>query len=565
MEALAVNGWFRVDSAAGLPLSRWRTPLIAAIVLSSLTLGCASRQLQISTTRQAQTVVDLEYRQALDNLAMFHLNPSALPSLVTLKTGATQVGDTGSVGFLGAVGLATGATQALNKTVGSSPTLTGTRTIVDQWGSSPVTDDNNLLLLSKAFHCALGHHDLLDDDDANDLAHDLSPQIGTTADISVDRDTLGTIFSQNVVSGALARFMPPDPSRMNPPPGTLEFDALHRARRLELRMLANRLAGVNEIIDAGLTDTLDHEILARSLSFRYSRKLDVALVKESKEIPEDDEDTVWVATVNRGLLVRIFDSEGKKAFDVQLMPAVLEKDKENDVPKAGKSLIIAAYINKNKTPRFRVFDADGNRIVNTVERLESPQVAINELTRQLNQHSEDKDLTASEKNRITSTVISLADPSALGKIEDLLKKLELERVWSYDEIERRDKRDIIRIVVDITGLKPSMKERFEPFRDSSTGQAKEAIYRLNDIQKTLDEIPSGWLHVGSKKPKEACYIGHAYFCGKSCYVWVCDDGLDGLSKFTRAVLKLGSTFKDVQIVTAPTGIQFAPALSNTPR
>ncbi len=42
-------------------------------------------------------------------------------------------------------------------------------------------------------------------------------------------------------------------------------------------------------------------------------------------------------------------------------------------------------------------------------------------------------------------------------------------------------------------------------------------------------------------------------------------GLDGLSNLTRAVLKFGSTFKDVQVITAPTRIQFSPALSNTPR
>jgi hypothetical protein len=48
-------------------------------------------------------------------------------------------------------------------------------------------------------------------------------------------------------------------------------------------------------------------------------------------------------------------------------------------------------------------------------------------------------------------------------------------------------------------------------------------------------------------------------------VWVGDDGLDQLANFTRAVLKLGSTFKDVQIVTTPTGIQFSPALTNAPR
>ncbi len=160
---------------------------------------------------QANTAVDLEYRQVLDNLAMFCLNRDALPSLVTLKTGASQVGDTGTLGFLGVTGFATGDNVPINTSLGSSPTLSGTRTIVDQWGSQPITDDNNLLLLNKAFRCALGDKALLDEDDANDLAHDLNPQIGTTSDISVDRDTMISIFGQNVVSSRAGTAHAPGP------------------------------------------------------------------------------------------------------------------------------------------------------------------------------------------------------------------------------------------------------------------------------------------------------------------------------------------------------------------
>ena len=110
----------------------------------------------------------------------------------------------------------------------------------------------------------MGHPDLIDEDDANDLAHDLNPQIGTTADMSVDRDTLSTILGQNVVSSAMARFMPPDPARKNPPPGTPDFESLHFARHQELEEVAGRVASVNEIFNERITDTLDHEILAEA-------------------------------------------------------------------------------------------------------------------------------------------------------------------------------------------------------------------------------------------------------------------------------------------------------------
>src|SRR5271166_2245698 len=524
MEAIAKKR----GTMAGL-LDCRRTPRssflrLSIVALCALAPGCAYRRLEINTVKQAQTVVELEYKQILDNLAMFCLNPSALPSLVTLKTGASQVGDTGTLGFLGVAGL--------NTTFGSSPTVTGTRTIVDQWGSSPVTDDNNLLLLSKAFRCALGYHDLIDEDDANDLAHDLSPQIGTTSDMSVDRDTLGTIFSQNLVSNALARFMPPDPARKNPPPGTPEYEALHNARRRELQTLADRLAVVNEIIDSNITDTLHHEILAKSFAFRYSRLLDVTLVKDAKELREEGKDQVWVAAVKGGLRLLIFDSDGKQAYDIQLMPWLHDRD----IPPSGKNknLIIAAF--DNEVPFFRIFDADGVEIVNTVKTREPPQSAVEYLRSQFDQHGSTMNLPASEKNRIISAVISIADSSALEKIKDLQRICD--PLWSLEdeEVERRYKREIIERVAEITGLKSSLKERFEPVKYSSTGLAKETIYRLNDVQKTLDEIPSGWLRRGPKKPKDACYVGHACFCGKECYVWVCPDELDGLSKFTRAVL-----------------------------
>jgi hypothetical protein len=551
------------DPGAGL-VARPRAPrssLLGRLTLALFALvpGCTPYRLEINTAKQAQTVVDLEYRQILDNLAMFCLNPEALPSLVTLKTGASQVGDTGSAGFLGTSGLVSaGSSTGFFSSFASSPTITGTRTIVDQWGSSPVTDDNNLLLLEKAFRCALGWKDLLDEEDANDLAHDLNPQIGTTADISVDRDTLGTIFSQNMISGALGRFMPPDPVRRNPPQGTPEYDKLYVARRKELQVLADRLADVNELIDAGVTDTLDHEILAMTYAFRYSRRLDLELVKDVSEIAtRDNYDRIWVAAVKGGLRLRIFDSDGKPAFDVQLMPSLRDG---TEIPKTGKSLLVAAYF--DKVPYFRIFDANGV-VTDAVGTRETLSAAIENLRTGLDQPESSENLSASEKNRIIAAVISLADPCAPGKIKELQEIYD--DSWSTEIVEWPVKREFIKKVVEITGLKSSLKERFEPFKWSSTGLTKETIYRLNDVQKTLDDIHSGWLHWGPEKPKHACYVGHARFCGKECYVWVSADGLGELSDFTRAVLKLGSTFKDVQVITAPTGIQFSPALSNSPR
>jgi hypothetical protein len=470
MEARAMNRAGGGAPQGGPHASRLGAALLGLLPLFGLAPGCASRQLQRSTLNQAQTLAPLQYQQVLDNLAMFGLNPASLPSLAMLKTGATQVGDTGTLGFLGIAGL--------NTLFGSSPTVAGTRTVVDQWGSSPVTDDNNLLLLRKAFQSAWGYRRLIDEGEANDLAHDLSSQIGTTADMSVDRDTLNTLISQNLLSGALARYLPPEPARRNPAPGTQEREQLTRAQSQELKTLAARLVDVSNIIDRTITSTLDDEILVKSFAFRYDSPLDVKLQGDLKGVLEEagagDRDTVYVAPVSGGLGFCAFDHDGKR------------------------------YDPKPNDPQDQ-------------------------------------------------------------RIKKLAGKLEDKKLWAVGELEEDDRREVIKVVAEATDLGSHLVGRFEPLAGSSTGLAKETTYRINDLQKTLAEIGPGWFRWGPEKPKDACYVGSACFCGQKCYVWVCRDGLEGLEEFTRKMMKLASTFKDVQVVTAPSGIQFAPALTNTSR
>lgn len=47
-------------------------------------------------------------------------------------------------------------------------------------------------------------------------------------------------------------------------------------------------------------------------------------------------------------------------------------------------------------------------------------------------------------------------------------------------------------------------------------------------------IEPGWFHVGKKHdvPKNACFVGH----NCDTYVWVMPDQLDGLNKFTLAIM-----------------------------
>ena len=100
----------------------------------------------------------------------------------------------------------------------------------------------------------------------------------------------------------------------------------------------------------------------------------------------------------------------------------------------------------------------------------------------------------------------------------------------------------------------------------STGLTKETKRQVNDIQKELAAIaslPPHWYHVGCKKdcPKDACHVGHYQSCGREIYVWVCPDGLPALADFTLSILNLSTTFKDAQLVTVPSGVQYSPAFS----
>jgi hypothetical protein len=546
--------------------SRSRTAILCALALGAAMPGCTSRRLQINTAHQAQTVVDLQYRQILDNLAMYCLNPTALPSMMALKTGASQVGDTGSVGFLGATDLMYRWT--------SNPNVAGTRTVVDQWGTSPLTDDDNLMLVRKAFRSALGYPDLIDEDDANDLAHDLAAQVGTTADMSVDRDTLGHIFSQNIVSGTLARFMPPEPSTRNPPPETLDSESLARAQRRHLDQLAYRLAWINDLISRDITDTLDDKIMAQAYAFDYASKIDVELLKSANELYDDAENWVFVVPVKGGLRFRIFDGKREPAYDIQVMPSV--PDVGNVLaPDPHKKVIVIMVPERTpdhggKHPHVRIYGAAGTPIAEgEITDPNALNALLSTLANCLNDENLAGKLSDSEKTRIIAAVRA-ADDSTREQIDSTRERIEklqktYERAKASDPPTADDKREILKGVVGLAGLADTMKKRFEPVASSATGQAKEVIHRLNDTQKTLDEVRPGWFRVGPKPPKDACYVGHACFCGQQCYVWVCREGMNDLAEFTRKVLKLGTTVKDVQVVTAPTGIQFSPALSNPTR
>jgi hypothetical protein len=130
--------------------------------------GCTSARLERSTVAQAGTLTDIQYQLVLDNLAMFCKNPGALPWHVNMRDGSAQIADLGSAQVL----------LDWHRAVTTHPQILGSRTVVEQWGMSPVTNDVELKVLRVAYRRAVGIEDSLSgEDNANDLADELAHQL----------------------------------------------------------------------------------------------------------------------------------------------------------------------------------------------------------------------------------------------------------------------------------------------------------------------------------------------------------------------------------------------------
>ena len=175
--------------------------ILAVALVLLVAPGCTYLRLQRSILNQASTLTELQYQQVLGNLAMLSFDPYALPAHANLRDGSAQISDFGALA----------AGPNLVSTANSSPTLTGSRTVVEQWGITPVTDDNELKLLGLAYRRALGFPDILENDFADDLAHAICLQISNTDDVDLHND-LGfnlALFNQLMNDIVVPEALPP--------------------------------------------------------------------------------------------------------------------------------------------------------------------------------------------------------------------------------------------------------------------------------------------------------------------------------------------------------------------
>lgn len=160
-----------------------RMAMIFLLGVLSTSTGCTSAALRNSTVSQASTTTDLEYQMVLENLAMMVANPAKMPWHLNLTGGTTQMTDSFQGTILGGI---TGYNSPTKTFWNVTPGANGSRTVVEQWGHSPVVDGDELRLLRIAYRRALGFDEMPSADFLDALAREIKKQIVATEDLRVE-------------------------------------------------------------------------------------------------------------------------------------------------------------------------------------------------------------------------------------------------------------------------------------------------------------------------------------------------------------------------------------------
>jgi hypothetical protein len=465
--------------------SALRASLVISLALLSCA-GCTSDRLRLSTIKQATTLTDLQYQQVLNNLAMFSQNPSALPWHVTLRDGSAQVADLGALTIGG----------ELTHTSKALPSLLGSRTIVEQWGMTPITDDTELRLLRVAYRRALGYPDSLEENHnalANDIAHELKKQ---TTDFNEFQDRIDRTFNDGKARHRNEQFRGlADAARASIWPNTFLF------------------------LLFGNTSGLQDKVANVLFPYQYT----VSLYSEDDPEPLPGYEVVSLARL--GSL--------------------------SEVPTVGKQLLIVAEV--NRTLHFRVFDAAGTPKDMSAddEKLIDKKPLVAELRALLDSMNWDVSRSSrAEKDRIIAAVSSIVSSAKTG---DYYRHL----VSALSVVNEKIIVDGEKLCeLDNYFVDPNLKNEYKKQVSLVTPFAAEIRRQVKDVAQDVNEIQSGWFHVGRKRdvPKDACYVGQY----RDCYVWVDRDGLEELTQFTLKILNFSSLVRDPSILTTP-GPRFTPA------
>ena len=549
---------------------------VALLLLWALP-GCTNLQLKRSTIEQASTLTDLQYRQVLSNLAMFSQNPAAIPFHINVKDGSAQVTDSGSAGIIAGFGRSMGYLAA------GTPSVSGSRTVVEQWSMVPMTDDEELRLLSMGYSNAFGAGKNLtkDEDFANELGHELAKQSEVTLELFQDNALFQAEQARLTSSTVKA-----DPSK--PPPPT-EVTNTERIAPITYRLFEKTmLTTVDKCLKCDLGKEKTHEVWIQATWSSLLTKHRTHLfnhgggLKNLLTLKIRTGDSVkW--TNNDNVPHRARSADGSPfQFDTGMVqpgkssaailfpissPAGIDYVDENKVD-SGKIIVldeVDCEDDEAGEARLRTILYDGFSLDNKSPMLNS----AGDLIVQDPVFIEVGDTVAwvnRGPNAIDIEVFDVASNAYRYHHKGLRNENDLNMSMDYFYSGFATQSAFIpRFYYRITDTKTNKRLQglvAVNHKQVQSPLVREVCRQLSDINDDLKEIPSGWFHVGGKKdvPKDACYVGS--YGGR--YAWVTADGLEDLSKFTLKILSLSSVLKDRQVVTG-SGVRYSPGFSNPGR
>jgi hypothetical protein len=152
VDAVAGTGRYATADAEVLRQGGPMRPSALYLLLLAALTGCTHHQLNRSTVLTTSTVMDIQYRIVLMNLAKLSRQPEALPDHADLSDGVVQVNDRFGFGQSGGFTSFTGSYGFGLDSFGPS----GRRQVTEQWGADATTDPQRLVDLQDLYRVALG-------------------------------------------------------------------------------------------------------------------------------------------------------------------------------------------------------------------------------------------------------------------------------------------------------------------------------------------------------------------------------------------------------------------------
>ncbi len=558
---------------------RWR--VLIAVTCCSLAGGCTSDMLRHNTLNQTATLPDLQHLVVLTNLATFAFDRYAIPFHATPSDATTQIQDNGSITsqFL----------QATSRTL----TLGLSRTAVDQWSMTPVTESVEIRLLRAAYRHAFDPTvDLYypDVELANDLAHELKKQTTTVDDLRTTNQ-IGNAGLQATTTAANSGMLaasghgtnlgfavtpqetrPTTPGSQPPvtpnPPRNRTFG---QAVDDNFDKIARGLNRIGDGIGGGLDkvgnsldkigDKLSKNAQQGGVTLTNKTEPDIVgfnndsiskFMFESESVLSSNDDHI---ILEDEFLGKDAGSVNSQLFQIKLPEYISEKieliiDITHELRNYGIKLSDPARAVEPLEIKFS--DALSEDAALHRRKMDNPvflQTALATL-RKLKSHIDTK---------IQKYYGSIDAVVSLG-IEDydyannIIKKLSL--VVSFPPHLARHSGKLVRTYPSEA---PKASDDYPRYM-ATTPLVAELRRQIAEVERTLLKLPSGWLKVSRNKhdmPKTPCYKICTKDCDGPIYAWVCGEDKPAFEEFTIGVLELSTVMKPVNL-SGSTGVKFTP-------